>query len=203
MDDRSVQGTDDQELLARIAGGDPTALRLLMDRFDRLVRFTIYRTSRQRCRQDPIWIDSVASEVWTDLCRSLRAGRNRDIENIQSFFIQVTRRRCIDALRRPGIAPQAWQENGEGDESQAVSIKDDTLETISNLEQISALRECILALDEGDRGLCGEITAITAGRWTEAARRLGMPESTLRSRWARVLSKLRLCLEKKGKSVRA
>ena len=64
----------DNELLADLAQTDPMALRVLMDRFDRLVRFTIFRTSRQRCRQDPLWIDSVASEVWTDLCRSARAG---------------------------------------------------------------------------------------------------------------------------------
>ena len=65
------------------------------------------------------------------------------------------------------------------------------------------MRQCILALGERDRGLCGEIAAIMAGRWREAAARLAMPESTLRSRWARVLDRLRVCLEKKGKTHRA
>lgn len=203
MDEPPRQAPSDQELLARTAGGDPTALRALMDRYDRLVRFTIYRTSRRRCRQDPIWMDSVASEVWTDLCRSLRSGGNRDIQNMHSFFIQVSRRRCIDALRRPGSAPLAGKGSEEAAQSQPISKNEDTLSLLSDLEEVSALRECMLALAEADRSLCGEIAGITAGRWTEVAERLGMPESTLRSRWGRVLAKLRRCLQRKGESPRA
>ena len=66
MDEPPRQAPSDQELLARTAGGDPTALRALMDRYDRLVRFTIYRTSRQRCRQDPTCADpSVRAAIGT------------------------------------------------------------------------------------------------------------------------------------------
>ena len=75
MGQQPGQEPSDNELLVAIGRGDPLALRLLMDRFDRLVRYVIYRASRQRCRRDPLWLDSVASEVWTDLCRSAGSSR--------------------------------------------------------------------------------------------------------------------------------
>lgn len=203
MAETSTPKPSDGQLMSRIAAGDPMGLRLLMDRYDRLVRFTIYRTSRQRCGRDPIWMDSVASEVWTDMCRALRARKSPQIENMKSFFIQMTRRRCIDALRRPANAPLGGQGPTEPNEMQPIAETEDTLEVLADLEELSALRQCILALGEQDRGLCGEIAAIMAGRWREAAARLAMPESTLRSRWARVLDRLRVCLEKKGKTHRA
>ncbi|MCP4245417.1 MAG: sigma-70 family RNA polymerase sigma factor [bacterium] len=188
----------DQELLADLTRRDPMALRVLMDRFDRLVRFTIFRTSRQRCRQDPIWIDSVASEVWTDLCRTARAGKVEDITNIKSFFIQVTRRRCIDALRRSGEVPLGAGDPVGGLEAQTVMSHDDTDSLLDQEEHLTSLRECVSELAEPEQILCGEISAIMAGRWRDAGQRLGMAESTLRSRWARVLQKLRKCLEKRS-----
>ena len=188
----------DNELLADLAQTDPMALRVLMGRFDRLVRFTIFRTSRQRCRQDPLWIDSVASEVWTDLCRSARAGNVEGITNIQSFFIQVTRRRCIDALRRSAETPLAVGGSEDGLDVQPIMADDDTDALLDRAEHLISLRDCVSELPDPERILCGEIAALTAGRWREAGQRLGMAESTLRSRWARVLEKLRQCLEKKS-----
>ena len=188
----------DDELLADLARRDSLALRVLMDRFDRLVRFTIFRTHRQRCRQDPLWIDSVASEVWTDLCRSARAGKLEDISNIQSFFIQVTRRRCIDALRRSAETPLAAGGPEDGLDAQPIMTDDDTDSLLDRAEHLTALRGCVSKLGEAEQIICGEISAITAGRWREAGQRLGMAESTLRSRWARVLQNLRQCLEKKS-----
>ena len=187
----------DAHLLGGIAAGDPMALRRLMDRFDRLVRYTVYRISRDRCRRDPLWLDSVASEVWTDLCRSARAGRTQAVADIQSYLIQIARRRCIDALRRRGETPVG----GGADEAvytQVPAAEEDTAHLLATLEELSALRRCLDGLKEPDRRLCGELAAITAGRWREAAGRLGMPESTLRSRWKRVLEKLRTCLESGG-----
>ena len=198
-----MQEPSDSELLVAIGHGDPVALRRLMDRFDRLVRYTIYRASPQRCHRDPLWLDSVASEVWSDLCQSARAGGHREVTNVPSYFIQIARRRCIDALRRRGNLPVGAELPPEVDQLQPTAKQEDALELLAGIEELAALRECICELEEADRRLCGEIGAITAGRWKEAARRMGMPESTLRSRWARVLAALRRCLEKKGQSPRA
>jgi len=198
----STQQPTDRDLFDRIADGDPTAVRPLMDRYDRLIRYTIFRTSRERCRQDPLWLDSVASEVWSDLCRSLRERGSVEIASYQSYFIQIARRRSIDALRRPGSAPLGSGSDAE-EQMQVIDEKEDVPAIVGDLEEISTLRECISELGESDRFLCGELAAITAGRWKEAAGRLKVPESTLRSRWRRVLERLRGCLEKKSETVRA
>ena len=191
------EGPADNELFERVAQGDPVALRLLMDRYDRLVRYTIYRASRQRCHRDPLWLDSVASEVWTDLCRSLQRSESQPVEHVHSYFIQITRRRAIDALRRRGAAPLGGGDSDPGESAQAISQQEDTVDILAGLEEVSALRDCMAQLDEPDRLLCGEIADLTGGRWRAVAERLGVPESTLRSRWARVLDRLRTCLEKK------
>jgi RNA polymerase sigma factor (sigma-70 family) len=188
----------DADLLTGLARGEAEALGRLMDRYDRLVRYTVYRISRERCGRDPLWLDSVASEVWLDVARSAQAQPDLAVANVPSYLIQIARRRCIDALRRRGEAPEAAGGSEDLAASQLPANKEDTSETLSRLEQLSAVRECLGRLDEADRALCGELSAITAGRWREAARRLGMPESTLRSRWKRVLDRLRAGLEEAG-----
>ena len=61
-------------------------------------------------------------------------------------------------------------------------------------------RECVEQLAPTDSHLYGELDAITGGHWREAAERLGMPESTLRTRWKRVLARLKACLERKSRT---
>jgi len=202
MRDPRSEAPTDAELLSRLRDDDPSALRLLMNRYDRLVRYAVYRISRHRAAQDPIWLDSIASEVWTDLCRSCRE-RNVKIDNVPSFFIQLARRRTIDALRRHGEAPVGEAGNQRDEQSQPTAPTGDAAESLAHLEDVTALRDCVGVLDEPDRLLCGEIAAIMAGRWKEAGQRLGLPESTLRSRWGRVLERLRECLRKKGVVPRA
>ena len=195
MPESSEPELSDQVLLAAVADGDAMAVRRLMDRYDRLVRYTIYRISKERSRRDPLWLDSVASEAWTDICRSLRIEVAPKIENIHSYFIQIARRRCIDALRRRSDTPTATG----GDNSEAPQLMDkeeDTARTLMAAEELFALRECVRQLGPHDARLYVELEAITAGCWREAAGRLQMPESTLRSRWKKVLERLRMCMER-------
>jgi RNA polymerase sigma factor (sigma-70 family) len=192
----------DNALLTAIGDGDPMALRLLMDRYDRLVRFTVYRGSRQRCHRDPLWLDSVASEVWTDLYKVSRSGPP-EVSNMASYLIQISRRRCIDALRRRGEAALAAASPDRAEQMEPFSPQEDTADSLAAVEELEFLRACMEQLDEEGQRLCTEIAAITAGHWRDAAGRLGMPESTLRSRWARVLVALRRCLQKKQQSPRA
>ena len=188
---------DDARLMEAVAGGDALAVRRLMDRYDRLVRYAIFRISRQRCQQDPLWLDSVASETWTDICRSL--GRGKPIRHFHAYAMQIARRRCIDRLRQ-------WERTDRtadldlGEESQLIDTQEDTVDVLGKMEDLTALRECVAGLEAADGALFGEVEAITGGRWREAGGRLGMPESTLRSRWKRVLEALRACMEGKGRS---
>ncbi len=186
----------DDALFARLADGDPMALRPLMDRYDRLVRFTIYRMSQTRARRDPLWLDSVASEVWTDLCRSLRTSPEKKIDHPAAYLIEISRRRCIDALRRRNETPSQGDPH-EDHFAQTTANEEDTADMLEQSEELSALRDCTHALEGDDARLCSELPAITAGRWREAGAKLDMPESTLRSRWKKILAQLRSCLEGK------
>jgi DNA-directed RNA polymerase specialized sigma24 family protein len=69
--------------------------------------------------------------------------------------------------------------------------------TLSEIEELGALRECLDDLDPNDRTLTSQLTAITERRWKAAAEALGMSESTLRSKWGRILERLRGCVERK------
>ena len=193
-----IDQNDDARLMEAVARGDALAVRRLMDRYDRLVRYAIFRISRQRCHQDPLWLDSVASETWTDICRS--AGRGQPVRHVHAYVIQIARRRCIDRLRQWERTDRTADLAAE-DELQFIDTQEDTVDLLGKMEDLTALRECVAGLEEADGVLFGEVEAITGGRWREAGGRLGMPESTLRSRWKRVLEALRACMEGKGRGV--
>ncbi|MFQ5491345.1 MAG: RNA polymerase sigma factor [Phycisphaerae bacterium] len=187
---------DDSQLIAAVAGGDPLAIRQLIDRYDRLVRYAVFRMSRQRCHRDPLWLDSVASEAWTDICRSV--GQGPPVRHLHSYVIQIARRRCIDRLRQWDRVDRAGPIEAE-DGAQVIDKQEDTIDLLGKMEDLTALRECVAGLVQADRALFGEVEAITAGRWREAGGRLGMPESTLRSHWKRILGALRQCMDAKGR----
>jgi len=78
----------------------------------------------------------------------------------------------------------------------------DPLTMLSAAEDLTAVRACIEAVGGDDGELLVHLDAITGRRWKEAAAALGLPESTLRSRWRRLLDRLRDCVEgKTGKPV--
>ena len=62
---------DEAYLVQSVLGGDPAALRELMSRYDRLVRYAVFRAARDRCRKDPEWLDSIGSATWAGFVQSL------------------------------------------------------------------------------------------------------------------------------------
>jgi RNA polymerase sigma factor (sigma-70 family) len=193
-------GPDDRILVGRLLDGDEDAMRLLVDRYDRLIRYIVFKTGRRHCDRDPGWLDARANEAWTGIVKSLRRGGPDNIPpSIPSYFAQIARNKCLDAVRvadaRPVIPIDGPPEGGG--EVEATVPDEDPVTLLESLEQLDVLRDCISRLSEEDRLLCSEIGLITERRWQEAAQRLEMAESTLRSRWRVVLGKLRACLEKK------
>ncbi len=184
-------GPDDHSLIERIRNRDDAALRVLMERYDRLVRYAIFRTARRQCLRDPQWLDAVASDCWTGLLQSLRRQTERSRPSLPGFLTTIARNQTITAMRRiqrQGIA---------GDQS--VSIEDpsvinqpglDPSELLSDIDSLDLLRRGLDQLSEADRALVSQLDAITQRRWTDAAKALGLSESTLRSRWKRVLGLL-------------
>jgi len=187
----------DSFLIAGVISGDAAALRKLMDRYDRLVRYTIFRASKDRCLADPEWLESLSSETWTGFVGSAKRDPDGQPKSLRAYLVQIARHKVVSALRRkqPDAIPLYGNDDSPGP-SVAAELEEPT-ETLARLELLEALRDCLEELDAEDRALATQLRAITDRRWKEAAEALGMAESTLRSRWARVLARLRRCIGRK------
>jgi len=189
---------DDKVLIDRIRKGDDEALRKLMDRYDRLVRYTIFRTARRQCVRDPQWLDAVASESWTGLLQSLRRNPDGLRTSFVGFLTTVTRNQTISALRR--IQRGAFIEMQPASAVESLEVPDvasDPGDLLSDIDSLQVLQKCLDQLPDADRVLFSQLDSITQRRWKDAAMVLGISESTLRSRWTRILGHLRECVEKK------
>ncbi len=197
----SAQPTD-AFLIAGVGGGDAAALRKLMDRYDRLVRYAIYRASRSRCRQDPQFLDAVAAATWDGFVRAIRRDPNLAVKSTRAYLVRIARNHVISARRKAGSGPTEVPLATEDAEVDVPSTLEEPESLLSQVESLDALRGCLEELPQGDRTLASQLGLITERRWREAAEALGMAESTLRSRWTRVLARLRTCIERKtGESV--
>lgn len=167
-----------------------------MDRYDRLIRFAVYRGSRVECQRDPAWLDSVASEVWVGFVGTLRRNPDSVPRELKPYFIQIARHKCIDALRR-GRRGQAALSHGPGELDDLSTAQQSVLELMSIAEEVDQLHECVSHLSPEDQALCSQIPRIVERRWRDVGRALGLSESTVRSRWPGVVQRLKICLERR------
>ncbi len=191
----------DDFLLAGLLGGDTAALGKLIDRYDRLVRYTIFRLSADRCRRDPEWLESVASATWEGFVRSVQREADDLPHALAAYIARIARNRCVSELRR---ATRADELAGIDDaELDGIPVGTESPEdSLVKLEQLETLRACLAELPSDERAMAAQLEAITERRWRDAAAALSVSESTLRSRWRRTLARLRRCVaEKTGKSV--
>jgi RNA polymerase sigma factor (sigma-70 family) len=108
---------DDGFLVASMLAGDAAALNRLIERYDRLVRYTVLRVSQARCARDPQWLESVASATWAGFVRSMRRNPNDPPRNIRAYLVRIARNKTVSALRsepptveslHDHMATQAW-----------------------------------------------------------------------------------------------
>ena len=199
---RSSSGDpSDEFLIAGMLGGDAAALNRLIERYDRLVRYTILRASADRCRQDPQWLESIASASWEGFVRSLRRAPDNLPRSASAYLVQIARNQCAGALRR-AVPPTVSLGSLEEQVSLEIPAQvEEPIETLTRIELLEALRDCLGELEGEGRQLATQLSAITERRWKDAAQALGISESTLRSRWSRTLERLRRCVTgKTGKS---
>lgn len=185
----------DEFLVESVRGGDEGALRALMDRYDRLVRFAIFRLSRSECRRDPHWLETIAGDTWIGFVRSLQRSPDLRPKSVKAYLTTVARFKVVSARRRASVPSGISVETDELTEIEV--YQDDPLELLSDLESLDSLNDCVRELEDSNRSICTQIEAITDRRWLEAAQALGMTESTLRSRWKRILERLRDCMRRK------
>lgn len=187
---------DDLALVRRFRTGEGEALRELIDRYDRLVRFAIFRLCKSECRRDGLFLDARASETWSGFVESVRRREAPPPKNLSSYLLQIARNKCTDALRRGGrqVLPL-------DDASAVAAPAEGGLDTLVRAEEVLALRGCVGLLSEDEQTICAHVDLILDGRWTRVGEALGVPESTLRTRWRGIITRLRSCVEgKTGKS---
>ncbi|MHC4697135.1 MAG: RNA polymerase sigma factor [Planctomycetota bacterium] len=213
-----TSGPDDGFLVASMLGGDSAALSKLMERYDRLVRYTIFRVARGLCERDPDWLESVASDTWAGFVQSMRREAGDRPQSVKAYLAQIARNRAVSALRQSGSAtkrdaggPEVFSLDGGSREggphsgpysagekiSEIPSTLEEPIETVARIEMIEALRGCLEELDADGRAMASQLSAITERRWQDAASALGIKESTLRSRWKQVLGRLATCVRRK------
>lgn len=191
---------DDPSVIVRVGAGDETALRELMDRHDRLIRFTIFRLARDQCVRDPQWLDAVASESWNGFVAAARKGVELRSNAIAGYLVGIARQQTISALRRLRAFVRIPQDDlSDFRLTQIESTELDPESLATEIELLHALRKCAAKLEDADRVILSQLGAIMQRKWVEASAALGLSESTLRSRWARILDRLRDCLEKKSR----
>ena len=169
----------DAELVARCRTGDPLAWAELVERFSRYV----YAIATQAFRLSPTDAEDVFQDVFTRTYENL--GRLRDDEAIRPWIGQLTRRSCIDRLRR-----RAREGEPEG-EMVELAASD---EVITDLDEALAVRDALDSLSPDcreilDRFFCRDESYSTIGA------ELDLPPGTIASRISRCLGKLRDAFE--------
>lgn len=188
---------DDRFLIEQMLAGDSAALDRLMSRYDKLVRFAIFRVSRERCGKDPQWLDSIASETWAGFVQSMQRTHSESPASVGSYLVRIARNRCISAIRGESRRPIEYGIDETSAADQIEVSMEDPADAVAQLEETEALRGCIESLSPDEQGICKHIPAIMDRRWRAVAAAEDTPESTIRSRWKRVIGRLTACMRQK------
>jgi RNA polymerase sigma-70 factor (ECF subfamily) len=180
---QQVTDLSDQELVARCRSGDDEAWNQLVERFSRYV-YAICSQGFRFGRQDA---EDVFQDVFAKVFEQL--GRLRDDSAVRPWIAQLTRRTCIDRLRKT-------QEDASEDVEPAGF--DDQL---AELDEALAVREMLATLPEA----CQEILDRFFARdesYKTIADDLDLPPGTIASRISRCLDRLKAVMEDSGDGAR-
>ena len=167
---------DDDELLRLIAGGDRGALRVL---FDRHARWLTLRLQR-RCADRGL-VDETVSDTFLTVWR--KAGSYRGDGPVGGWLWTIAMRRLLDRLRVN--VPQPSEMTGSAMEPVA-SVEDQVLVGLGH----GALGPALDRLSPELRAVL-QATVLDGLTTREAARLLGIPEGTVKTRAMRARALLR------------
>jgi RNA polymerase sigma-70 factor (ECF subfamily) len=174
----TLAALSDAALVARCRKGDGEAWRELVERFSRYV-FAISTQAYRLPRNDA---EDVFQEVFARTYEHLE--RLRDDDAIRPWIGQLTRRLCIDCLRRGAREEVSTEELESSEAEDALGMLDEALTVHEALAGLTGdCREILdrfFARDESYRTIGSE---------------LGLPAGTIASRISRCLKKLREALE--------
>jgi RNA polymerase sigma-70 factor (ECF subfamily) len=170
---RAVSGTTDT-LLERCRAGDERAWEVVVDRYAAYVHSIAVRAFRLA----PADAEDVFQEVFLRTWRNL--DRIHDEEALRPWIGQVTRRLCLDRVRRV-------REHADPDALEAHGETDARLDTI---EQAIDLRAGLAALTDACRDILDRFFARDQS-YATIGTELAVPPGTVASRISRCLARLR------------
>ena len=169
----------DSELVRRCRAGDDAAWAALVERFSRYV----YAICVQGFRLSPQDAEDAFQDVFARAFTQL--ATLRDADAVRAWIAQLTRRTCIDLLRRTRTEVPVDELEVGADE------------VLESLTAALAVRQALEALGEPcsdmlDRFFAQDQSYRTIGE------QLGLPSGTIASRISRCLEKLRASMEDSG-----
>ena len=180
-----MQATLDEALIARIASGDRLAMQVLFARHHvRIYRFVL------RLLRDQWKAEDLISEVFLDVWR--QADRFERRSTVSTWLLAIARFKALSALRRK---PE------EGlDEDAALEIEDlaDNPEvTLEKKDRSAVIRKCLMGLSAEHREII-DLVYYHEKSVEEAAKIVGIPENTVKTRMFYARKKLAEMLKAAG-----
>ena len=171
------QDLTDEALVARCRTGDAEAWNELVERFSRYVLAICVRGFRLSHEDAEDVFQDVFAKTYTEL------PRLRDDAAIRPWIAQLTRRACIDRLRRDRSAS-----------TEELPDLEDPADALVELEQALDVHQAMHTLGDS----CNEILDRFFARdesYRTIGEQLGLPAGTIASRLSRCLEKLRREME--------
>ncbi len=174
----------DVELLCGIASRDPDSLARLYDRFGRII-FSLASRLLSDARDSEEVTQDVFLSVWTHPLR-YRSARSAPL----TWLAAITRHKCIDRLRKSGRRIPCLKDLGGEMGVVAFSSRPDPFAMTALGDLAKQMRECLDKLPETQR-VAVECSYFDFLSLDEIARRLEIPEATVKSRIRLAMEKLK------------
>jgi len=180
-----MQTSSDDVLISRIANGDRLAMQVLFARHHvRIYRFVLRLVRNEATAEDLI------SEVFLDVWR--QAAKFEGRSQVSTWMLSIARFKALSALRR--------RPEQELDDETAAAIEDhsdDPEVTLAKKDKGAVLRECLTALSAEHREIV-DLVYYHEKSVEEAARIVGIPEATVKTRMFYARKKLSELLKERG-----
>jgi RNA polymerase sigma-70 factor (ECF subfamily) len=177
----------DQNLLARVAQGDESALERLYDRYSGSLYAVAYRISGAAPDAEEIVLDSF-TQVWRDAAR-FQAGRG----SVIAWLTVICRSRALDLIRARGRRSKVVDKAAaaEPDAPPAMGTAEPSTDSdLERLERRKVVADALRALSPPQRQAV-ELAFYEGLSHSEIAERLGEPLGTVKTRVRLAMQRLR------------